>query len=179
MNEAHLHVALNHFPVVGAIISAVILFAGILRKNSSIRDISFWLFIFIALLSIPVLLTGESAKETIEHLQGINEETIETHERLARITFGLLIATGLASGIHLFLLKIKKHWPELMTLVAVLAVFVTVFAGITANAGGKIRHSEFENSTVNDNEELKPGEQDEPETKMEEYRSRKKKGRNN
>lgn len=177
MNDAHLHVAMNHFPVVGAVIAAGILFAGIFKKNRNVQETALWLLIFIALLVIPVLLTGANAKEMIERLPGIDEEKVERHEKLAKATFGLLLAAGLTAVIQLYLSGIKKQLVKLIIPIAFLSVVAAGLAGVTANAGGKIRHSEFKNGIMNEEEELKPGLPEEAENKEAEPRRRKRKGR--
>ena len=40
MNEAHLHMVVNHFPIIGTILAIGILIAGLLSKNSSIINTS-------------------------------------------------------------------------------------------------------------------------------------------
>ena len=80
MNQAHLHVALNHFPVVGAIIATAIMLFGLFKKNDKTKEIALWLFVAIAAIAIPVLFTGKNAAELVEHLPAVSEETIETHE---------------------------------------------------------------------------------------------------
>lgn len=177
MNAAHVHVALNHFPVVGAIIAAVILITGMIKKNDSMQQVSLWIFTALAVIAIPVLLTGEGAEEIVEHLPGVDEETIERHVQLARITFWLLITTGLHSISQLYLIKIKKQTGKLMIVIAILSVIVSGSAGLTANAGGKIRHHEFENAAFNKREEIKAEEQEETKSETDKGRGRKRKGR--
>ena len=177
MNEAHLHVALNHFPVVGAVIAAGILITGLVWKNVSIQKTSLWLFIFIALLAIPVLLTGEGAKEIVEHLPAVDEEVIEKHEQFATISFWLLIITGLFSMVQLFILKRWNTTSKFTLLIALLAITASGMAGLTANAGGKIRHTEFATSPANEETEIKAIENDEPVNEKDKGRGRKRKGR--
>lgn len=178
MNQAHLHVALNHFPVVGAVIATAILVTGIYRKNVSVQKTALWIFSFIALLSIPVLITGEGAKEIVEHLPAVDEEAIERHVQFATISFWLLILTGLLSMTLLFIFKRQTTTSKLTLLIAVLAIAVSGMTGLTANAGGKIRHTEFAVSAANAEEEIKAVEKDEPVNENDKGRGRKRKGKN-
>ena len=38
MNDAHLHMVVNHFPIIGTIFGLGILLAGIFMKNSNVND---------------------------------------------------------------------------------------------------------------------------------------------
>lgn len=175
MNEAHLHVAINHFPVVGAVIGMVIIIAGLLKKNDAVVEAALWLFVGLALLAIPVLLTGQAAKEMLEHFPGIEEDVIEKHEGLAKITVWILVITGFLSLCQLYLTRIKKQPGRFTALVAFLAVVASGSAAITANAGGKVRHSEFENGATINREEMK--EEEKQEEEMDKKNSKKRKGR--
>lgn len=177
MNQAHLHIALNHFPVVGAVIATAILITGIYRKNISVQKTALWIFSFIALLSIPVLITGEGAKEIVEHLPAVDEEAIERHEQFAMISFWLLVLTGLLSMTLLFILKRPAVTSKFTLLVALLALTASGMAGLTANAGGKIRHTEFAVPAANE-EEIKAVEKDEPVNENDKGRGRNRKGKN-
>ena len=122
MNQAHLHIALNHFPVVGSVIATLVLVTGIYRKNVGVQKVALWIFSFIALLSIPVFITGEGAKKIVEHLPAVDEEVIERHEQFATISFWLLIMTGLFSMIRLFFLKRWATTSKLTMLIARYAI---------------------------------------------------------
>jgi len=178
MNEAHLHVALNHFPVVGAIIATGILLSGLLRKNEGVQRTALWIFILLALIAIPVLISGEAAKELLEHAPGFDEELIERHEELATITFWMLILSGIVSMVRLFFMHGKKWQPVFTKLIALLAVAVSAMVGLTANTGGKIRHTEFEKTTIDSLQNIKAEENEEPGTETEKGRGRKRKGKN-
>lgn len=177
MNEAHLHVAINHFPVIGAIIGMVIIIIGLFKKNDTIKQVALWLFVALAFLSVPVLLSGEGAKEMVERLPGVNEELIERHEELAKITFWLLIITGLFSLVQLYFIRIKSQQRKLMVLIAFLAILVSGSAGLTANTGGKIRHPEFENNGIEPDKELKEMDNEQLLNEPEKGKRRKRKGR--
>ena len=43
MNDAHLHMVVNHFPIIGTIFGLGILIAGIILKNNSAKNIAYFL----------------------------------------------------------------------------------------------------------------------------------------
>ncbi|HEX8280690.1 MAG TPA: hypothetical protein VF551_04895, partial [Chthoniobacterales bacterium] len=83
MNPAHLHVILNHIPVVGVPIGFGLLFYGLLRKSAEVKRASLLVFIAMALIAIPTFLAGKAAEDVVEHLPDVREELIENHERAA------------------------------------------------------------------------------------------------
>jgi uncharacterized membrane protein len=40
MNDAHLHMVVNHFPIIGTILAIGILIAGLFTKNNGIKNTS-------------------------------------------------------------------------------------------------------------------------------------------
>lgn len=145
MDAVHIHLLLNHIPVIGTIF-AVLLFAyGLLKKSDEMVRLSLMILVFAAVIAIPVYLTGEPAEEAVEKLAGVNEAIIERHEDAAKISMVFLMITGALSLLGLFLMRAKKafvaSWFVLFSL-----VFSVVTAGLmarTANLGGQIRHSEI------------------------------------
>src|ERR1051326_6858902 len=83
MDTVHLHLLLNHVPIVGTFIGLMICITSFFIKDQWIRRIGLSVFVFAAACAIPVYLTGESAEEAIEHLPGVNESLINKHEDAA------------------------------------------------------------------------------------------------
>ena len=65
MNDAHLHLAVNHFPIIGTILGLGILIAGIILKNNSVKNTAYCLFIVAAIFA-ALYFTG-----TVEGTVGI------------------------------------------------------------------------------------------------------------
>ncbi|MBK5209497.1 MAG: hypothetical protein JJE44_08350 [Flavobacteriaceae bacterium] len=97
-----------------------------------------------ALLTIPVFLTGEEAGEAVENIPGISEQLIENHEELAEKAIWLMGLLGILSIINLFAIFKKLSFVKAITLVTLIASIVTfgLFAQV-GNLGGQIRHSEI------------------------------------
>lgn len=80
MNGAHLHLMINHFPVVGLLFGLVMLVVAQLRRNSDLARTGLVALVIIAIITIPAYLTGEPAHDVVQHLTGISEEVLERHE---------------------------------------------------------------------------------------------------
>ena len=168
MNQTHIHLLLNHAPVMGTAFGALLLFYGLFKKSKSVIEASMLAFIVTALCTIPVFLTGEPAEEAIENIPSIVKSSIETHEENAEVAFWMMEALGIFSVLT-FIMKVRenKMADALTKSTLVFSLVVFGFMAKVGNEGGKIRHPEINNTTVNteqpnktqNNEQEKSGEE--------------------
>ncbi|NCT17904.1 MAG: hypothetical protein COZ75_01270 [Flavobacteriaceae bacterium CG_4_8_14_3_um_filter_34_10] len=144
MNDAHLHLAINHFPIIGLTIGILVLLFGFLFKNNTIKLTALAIFIFSAITAIIANYTGEGAEEFIENIPGIGENFIETHEEAAEVFLIFMLILGGASLITFFL-TIKKMNIAIYgyILVALLAISSALASINVGTSGGEIRHTEI------------------------------------
>ncbi len=150
MNDAHLHLAINHLPIVGLMIGILVLIVGAFLKAPQVKATALGIFIFSALAAIAANYTGDGAEDIIENIPGISETFIETHEEYAEQFLTLILILGGASLITFFL-SIKK-WSIAKygyILVAILAITSIISAKYVGTSGGEIRHTEIRNETTN------------------------------
>jgi uncharacterized membrane protein len=144
MNATHFHLLLNHFPIIGTLIGTIILVYGFITKELKIKILSAYVIAAMALVAVPVYLTGEPAEETVEHISGISETSIELHEEAAEFAIVMMSITGFLALISIVVSKIK---PALTLRVCyVLLLFSTISFAAMARVGylgGKIRHTEL------------------------------------
>ncbi len=144
MDTTHLHLILTHFPIVGTIIGTLILAYGIYLKNNQTIKISLLIFIFMAIISVPVFITGEGAEETVEHLPGVYENMIEEHEEFAEKAIWAMGILGIWSLIGFIAIYKKNKFIYKISLFTLLFAFITSGLFIkVGNLGGQIRHSEI------------------------------------
>ena len=163
MDATHLHLILTHFPIVGTIIGIGILAYGQYSKNDDIIKVALVTFVLMAILTIPVFLTGEEAEETVEHIAGVSEQLIENHEELAEIAIWLMGLLGILSVINFFAIIKKLSFTKTISLITLIVSFATfgIFAKV-GSTGGEIRHSEIRTAdSNNDNGIFNSGEIDE------------------
>ena len=164
MNEAHIHLVLTHFPIVGTILGTGILIYSQIVKDNSAAKIAFLTLILMSLLTIPVFLTGEGAEESVEHLAGVSENLIEEHEDLAAKAIWFMAVLGVFSFAGLFSIYKKMTFSKVLN--PVLLVIALVTCGLfvkVGNLGGQIRHSEIRNTGSNGQAESTNGHQDQDE----------------
>ena len=152
MNDAHWHLVLNHFPIIGTIFALGILIVGVLLKNNSVKNTAYFLFIFTAIFALISMQTGEGAEEMVEDFPGIGKAIIHEHEELAE---KLAIALYLLGGISVLglILNIKNHAKaKFISIVAVVIAAPTVYlATLVGASGGEIRHTEIRENYLNKN----------------------------
>lgn len=149
MDATHLHLLLNHLPILGTLFGICLLIYGLLGKNKSLENAGLITLVIITLLTIPAFLTGEGAEETVEHLQDVSEPYIEAHEDLAGVAFWLMMATGVMALFTFFVSTMRNNRNIILKIITVLlAVGTFVIMIMVGNYGGKIRHSELRKQSV-------------------------------
>ena len=143
MSLVHLHLLLNHIPVVG-ILFALIAFATaiVLRETVSIR-FALAFTVALAIITGAVYLTGEPAEEAVERVAGVSESLIEAHEDAAKMATVAMSVLGALSLAALFAFGNRRmpRWVGATGLAGTL--LVSALLGWTANIGGQIRHTEI------------------------------------
>jgi uncharacterized membrane protein len=142
MNGAHLHIMLNHFPVIGLIFSLGLLAASLYRRDDAIGRAGLVALVAIALVAIPVYLTGEAAEEVVEGFTFVSDEVIEPHEEAGLITFIALEGIGVIALLGLVISRGKRLARGLVPAALVMNLIAAVWIGYTAYLGGKIVHRE-------------------------------------
>ncbi len=143
-NSAHLHLLVNHFPVIGYFVIIVFLVYGIIFKQEKVKQFSIFMVVMISLITILVFVSGNNAEGMVKGAEGVVEENIEVHQYAAVRSF---IAMEILGGISLIMIlyyRFKKPVPLSVTLIYLLLnLFVLWMMIYTSNQGGKIFHSEF------------------------------------
>jgi formate hydrogenlyase subunit 3/multisubunit Na+/H+ antiporter MnhD subunit len=143
MDAAHLHLLLNHIPILGTIFGLLLLIYGMWRNSDQIKRASLGAFILTALVTIPVYLSGDGAADIVGSLPGVSIDIIRQHDDSAGIT---LIAIEILGAVSLVSLWISRRLLELkrwMTLSALLLAVISSGLGAwTGNLGGQVHHPE-------------------------------------
>ena len=144
MNGAHLHLLINHIPVLGTAFALALLAFAIWKRSEDIRKAALATFVPVALAAVATYLTGEPAERAVKGLPAVSGALIERHEDAAGIALGGAIALGLLSLAGLIWFRAGrpvKNWYSSLALAA--AVLVIGCMAWTAYLGGQIRHSEI------------------------------------
>ena len=143
MSMVHLHLLLNHVPVIGTIIGLCLLAYAALRKEEALARASLGMFALLALVAVATFLTGEPAEEAVEGLAGVSESAIERHEEAALLSTVALGVLGALSAGALLRFR-RRRLPRVAAVAFLLAGLVPAGAmAWTATLGGEIRHTEI------------------------------------
>jgi uncharacterized membrane protein len=144
MNLAHLHLVLNHFPVVGTLIALGLFLGALAGRNEELKRASLVIFLVIALLTIPTYLSGNAAQQAIKNLAEVSQTSVVAHQDAALLAYVFMELTGGLAWFGLWQFRRNACFGRGTLLAILLLAFVTV--GLMANAadvGGAIRHPEI------------------------------------
>lgn len=144
MNQAHLHLVFNHFPIIVPIVGLLIFIGGWVLQSASIKRTAYCVFILAAVCTFPATFTGEGAEEIIEHLPDISKKMIHDHEEWGEKLALLNYALGILSAIGLWASLKQKSFAKILDIAILLCALVGLFLGKQAGtSGGEIRHTEI------------------------------------
>lgn len=143
LNAAHVHLLLNHVPILGAVAAAGLLTLALFLRREVLTKAALWTLAAAGVVAVPVYLSGEEAEGIAEDL-GVAHSVIESHEEAALFAVIGLGALGVLSLAFLWWTSHQVEVPRWLTgLMWILAVVGATIAGRTAYLGGQIRHTEI------------------------------------
>lgn len=144
MDWPHLHLALNHVPVLGSLFVALLLVAGMVKQNEEVKRMSLCWFVSLTVIAIPIKFTGDFAYDTTKGASWMDDHLTTAHEQSAdQATTGIFLL-GIVAGIGLFLGRKEKPMPKwIYPTVLALALITFALMARAANLGGQIRHEEI------------------------------------
>jgi hypothetical protein len=152
LTPAHIHLAVNHLPVVGALLATGTLALAAITQRASMRNLGFALLIFAALTALPAYFSGEGAEEMVEDRPGVTEALIERHEDAAAWALAVTLAAGVVAAAGFLAIRLRQE-SAVRTLFAVALLSSLVATGLmgqVANLGGQIRHDEIRSQSAAD-----------------------------
>jgi uncharacterized membrane protein len=150
MNNAHLHMVVNHFPIIGTILAIGILIAGLLTKNNGVKITSYFVFIISAIFGLMSMATGDGAEELVKDMPNIGWKIIHEHEEIAEKLALLLDVIGVLSVVALYF-NFKKNPKEKIVSLIILGIAIASLVVIqkVGTSGGEIRHTEIREGSQN------------------------------
>ncbi len=144
MNPTHAHLFMNHLPFLGSAFTFIFLMYSFHKKNTDFIKLFLWVFVFFAVLTIPVFLTGDPAGEVVKNIPGINEELVDNHETAGYVSLILVEITGALALLGIYLIGKTADTARWFRYTFIILAFASIVSfGWTANLGGQIRHSEI------------------------------------
>jgi uncharacterized membrane protein len=149
LNQAHVHLLLNHFPTVGMIVGIGLFIVALMTKSDHLKSASLVIFFGIALLSIPTFASGTAAGLALSKNSDVSKTMVDAHETAAFEALGIRELTGALAWLGLWQHRRRSRFP-MGTLAAVLIAALVSFGlmGRAASIGGDIRHPEIRTTTA-------------------------------
>jgi len=143
MNYPHLHLMINHVPVLGSILALLLLTWALVTRRRDFIRLSLFVTLLAGLSVYPAFFTGDEADEQLEDVQGFDHDVVEEHEEAADWALWILLGTGAVAALGLWASRKDREVPRWAgTAVIVGLLFSASAIARTAWLGGEIRHPE-------------------------------------
>jgi uncharacterized membrane protein len=144
MNLVHIHLLLNHFPVIGTLIAVILFVGSLVGKSDDLKKASLLIFVGIALLSIPVYMSGNAAQQAIKDLPGASQTLISEHQNAALLAYLFMEISGAVAWFALWRSRRTSQYGRgTLSVILILSIITLVLMANTSNIGGAIRHPEI------------------------------------
>ena len=149
MNLAHIHLLLNHWPIIGAFVGLFLFLAAFFSNSDDLKQTSLAFFTLIAILAIPTYFSGDVANEVLKQSTPLPKELINTHQGAAFLSLIFMEITGAVALIGLWRFSRMSgpapapvaRWNSAAVLL--LSIVTVGLMTVTGNTGGAIRHPEI------------------------------------
>lgn len=142
LNAAHIHLLLNHVPILGFAFGLLLLVWGWYRGSDEVVRAALGLFLLVGLASVLVFFSGGGAEEVVEDLAGVSHDAIEAHEETGELAMLVSVVMGVLSGAGFFVFRVRSvpGWLKVAALAGgAIAFGLLSYAGFQ---GGQIHHEE-------------------------------------
>src|SRR5215475_580642 len=150
MNLAHIHLLLNHWPIIGAFVGLLLFLVAFFANSDDLKQTSLAFFAIIALLAIPTYMSGDVANVVLKaSTTPLPKELVSTHHGAALLSLIFIEITGAVALIGLWQFSRMSRpapGPVARWNFALVLLLSSVTAGlmtVTGNTGGAIRHPEI------------------------------------
>jgi hypothetical protein len=147
----HLHLALNHFPILGVPIAGAVIARGVFAKNEESLRVGFFLLMICAAFTPVIMSTGSSASDAYDGADFVDSPGyvwMTTHGERAETTAIVAYVAGALGLVGFISGYFFKKFLRLTGILALSAAFITgALAVWTADSGGKIRRPDFREKT--------------------------------
>jgi uncharacterized membrane protein len=148
MNIVHIHLLLNHVPVIGALFAVLLLAFALAWGSKELVKPAFVICTLLGVVAVVVFLTGEPAEKIVEKLPGFSDSISERHEEIALIATTMMAAFGALTLLALLVYRRRPLPRRIAVTGLIVAIGVSGIMAYTANLGGQIRHTEIRSGSI-------------------------------
>jgi uncharacterized membrane protein len=140
----HIHILVSVFPSVGLVFVLGFHAAAAFTRNNVMARSSLAAFGILALLAIPIYLSGDSSADALSAKPGVSQSMMDFHYGWGMAALIALAATGLVSWIELLRSLRRPPSENALHLVLGLALVTLVLMVIVGELGWRINHHELQ-----------------------------------
>jgi len=144
----HLHLLVNHVPIIGAAFALALLAASFFFAPDVLRRTAFVVLVVTALAGLASDLTGEPAEDAIQGFPGVSRDVIHAHEDMAEKAY---LIGGVVGVLALGALVRWRRTPVPSSATLVMVIGTAFLSGAmvyTGLLGGRVRHTEVRPGAV-------------------------------
>ena len=143
MSLVHLHLMLNHAPIIGVVFAALLLAIAAWRRSDELIRVALGFLALLGAVTVVVFATGGAAEDAVAKLPTVSRAITERHEDAAVAATVIMTTVGALAVIALVAYR-RRPIPRVVIVSAIAAVVASIgVVGYTANLGGQIRHTEI------------------------------------
>jgi len=144
MNYPHIHLMINHIPVLLPMFALPVFLYGIIKAKVPLIRLGLLAFVISGVAVWPVYYSGEEAEHVMEEIIPQEYDYIEAHEDDGKWARNVFTVLGLFSLGGLYWSYKKGPAPNsYLYAVAAIALVSIYIVADAANSGGEIRHPEI------------------------------------
>ena len=155
MTPEHLHLAINHIPVIGLALAGITILVGIVSKTKASLSLGLVMAAICGWSTPVVMNSGERAFERYKeggeihsHMDADADTYLQAHHDRAETWAKTMYGTAILATLALLLIFWRWEYAGWLSAIVVLACFLSTAAGVwIAESGGKIRRVDFRDST--------------------------------
>ena len=143
MALSHLHLVLNHIPVIGSVIALGIMLLALVRRSADLRRAGLEVVVIVGLATLPAYLAGVGAQPPAAERSEALSAALGAHHDAALIGAGFMLLTAIVAWVGLWQTRrVTAPARGVFAAVIFLATISLALMGRAANLGGQIRHAD-------------------------------------
>ena len=142
MTGVHIHLLVNHVPILGALFALLLLLAAYRWAPDTLTRTALIVLVGVALAAAASNYSGEPAEDAIRRFPGVQRALIHDHEEMGEWAFRLAVIVGIAAIVVLARNRRTVLPSGVRTAFTVAALVVSGFMGYVGLLGGRVRHTE-------------------------------------
>jgi hypothetical protein len=144
LNAVHFHIVTNHTLTLGMVVALSAFFLALRQKDRTLTEVSLGTFVLVALVALPVFISGAAAQRATTDLVGVSPMVVRRHQDAALVAFAVAEILGLIAWLGLWQLRrTARLHRSLVGAMAFGGVITLALMTRAATYGGEIRHPEI------------------------------------